>query len=127
MDVLPHRRLPVNDATMASLVIVTLVIVTSGAGYLVGAWKGRLSSSELRDAVRMVLESLGCSALFFTVNVVTWVVVLAVARALTGWFVSAYLFGAATVGILSLLQGLLFRAWWESPPSSNVRRRSRST
>ncbi len=96
---------------MISIVVLLMVGLTSLAAYHFGTRVLKLPASQLRPAGRRVLEGLGLAMLFFTANVATWLVAILATRALTGWFVSAYVFNDVTIGILSLLQGLMF-LWW---------------
>lgn len=112
---------------MISIVIVLLVGLTSLTGYLFGARKLNLPASRLLAAGGRVLEALGLAVIFFASNLAGWMIAVLAIRALTGWFVSAYLFNGVTFGILSLLQGLMFQWWRESSTPSSVRPRSRST
>jgi hypothetical protein len=96
---------------MISIVIVFMVGLTSLAAYRLGTRVLELPASRLRAAGRRVLEGLGLVLIFFTANVAIWLGAILATRALTGWFVSAYLFNDVTVGILSLLQGLMFLLW----------------
>ena len=107
---------------MLSIALVSLVAVTSLAAYAIGIGALKLPASHLRHAAPRTLETVGFAAVFFAVNVLGWVIGVLGARAIFGWFVSMYLFSGVTIGMLSLLQGVMFQRWWES--SSGVRRSS---
>src|SRR5215471_2933299 len=106
---------------MVALAIVLSVGVSTVAAYLLGARTLQLRGSQLWPAGRRVLESVGVAGVFFALNLSGWMIVVLGTRALTGWFISAYLFNGVTIGILSLLQGLTFHCWWESSRSGLLR------
>src|SRR5262245_50143842 len=99
---------------MISIVVVLLVASTSLVAYLFGGRRLGLRAKHLRAAGPRVLEGLGVAVIFFAANLAIAIVGVLATRALTGWFVSAYLFNDVTIGILSLVQGLTFHWWWES-------------
>ena len=110
---------------MIAIVTVLLVGLTSLTAYLFGARRLSLSASHLRAARRRVLEGVGLAVIFFAANLAGWIVAVLATRALTGWFVSVYLFNNVSIGVLSLVQGLMFQSWWESAAADPRRARPR--
>ena len=103
---------------MMAIITVFLVGMTSLTAYLFGARRLNLHASRLRAAGRRVLEGVGLAVIFFAANLSGWIAAILATRALTGWFVSVYLFNDLSIGVLSLLQGLMFQWWWRGRCSS---------
>src|SRR5262249_60289490 len=74
-------------------------------------------------AVGKMLESIGMVLIFLTVNLTASVLIVLVARGLTGTFFSAYAADDAVWLGLSLIQGLAFQAWRGSAAESSEPRR----
>jgi hypothetical protein len=93
--------------------LLTLVLLTSVAAYLVGTRRCGLARPELGNAVRALLETIGLGAVFMAVNLGLAVVVIVMIRAgSTTRFVSVYVIDDIALAGVSLLQGFLFRCWW---------------
>ena len=90
-----------------------MVFLTSAVAFTLGARWFRLSRSSLGTAGLKTLETVGAGTIFFGVNLVAGMMIIAAADALTGWFVSHYILGDVSLLGLSLLQGMVF-AWWYS-------------
>src|SRR5262245_50386452 len=102
---------------MISIVVALPIALTSLVAYLLGSRRLGLRAQHLRAAGCRVLEGLGVAGMFFAANLAIAIVGVFATRALTGWFVSAYLFSDVTTGVLSLVQGLTFHWCWESMDS----------
>jgi hypothetical protein len=101
---------------VASLGLIALVLVlTSGAAVAIGAKWWDLDPAALWPAGLKTLEVVGMSAIFFAANLVTGMILIAAARATTGWFVSHYILSDVTLLGLSLVQGVVF-VWWQRGP-----------
>ena len=98
---------------MRDVAFVVLVGLTSGAAYLLGARRLGLSRAGLGTAARATLEAIGLGVLFLAANLGLAAVGVALARALTGAFVSVYTIDDLAIAAVSLLQGILFR-WWRA-------------
>jgi hypothetical protein len=96
---------------MQDLFILALAAVTSWAAYLVGRRRLRLTPGGLRSAAIRLLECVGLAVLFLLANHALGIAAIVAARAVTGGFVSLYLIDDASLGVLSVLQALVF-AWW---------------
>ena len=90
-----------------------MVFLTSAVAFTLGARWFRLSRSSLGTAGLKTLETVGAGTIFFGVNLVAGMMIIAAADALTGSFVSRYILGDVSLLGLSLLQGMVF-AWWSS-------------
>jgi hypothetical protein len=90
---------------------VVIVALTSLAAWLVRARGPGLSRSRLGAAARATLETVGLAVLFLAANLTLAALVIALARAVTGRFVSVYGIDDLAFGAVSLLQGIAFR-WW---------------
>lgn len=98
---------------MRELAFVVLVGSTSLVAYLLGRRRLRLSRPGLAAASRATLEAVGLATLFFGANIVLAALAVALARAVTRGFVSAYAINELTLAAASLLQGFLVRWWWD--------------
>ncbi len=98
---------------MLSIALVALVAVTSVVAFAIGVRWLKLPATQLRQAAPRTLEAVGFAAVFFAVNTAGWVIAVLGVRAMLDWFVSMYLFSGVTVGMLSLVQGMMFQRWWE--------------
>jgi len=107
---------------MEELLVPVLVGFTSLAAYMIGTRALGLSSGGIGQAVGKMLEALGTALVFVIVNLVTGIIGVLAARAVTGEFVSLYLAADPTLLPLSLLQGLTFQ-WWRELSPQGVRGR----
>jgi len=103
------------DMDPQELLLPSLVVVTSLGAYLVGRWLLRLPRARLRRAAARALEALGLLMLFGVVNVGLGIAFVLAYRGITGEFLSFYLLNDAVLGILSLVQALIFQWWWARP------------
>jgi len=71
----------------------------------------RLPADKLGKALGKMLECVGTSLVFLTVNLAVAVTMVLVVRGLTRTFVSVYMSDDAALVGLSILQGLTFQ-WW---------------
>ena len=100
------------DMDPQELLLPSLVVATSLGAYLVGTWLLRLPRGGLRRAAARALETLGLLMLFGAVNVGLGIAFVLAYRGITGQFLSFYLLNDAVLGILSLVQALIFQWWW---------------
>jgi len=100
------------DMDPQELLLPSLVVATSLGAYLVGAWLLRLPRAGLRRAVARALEALGLLMLFGALNLGLGIAFVLAYRGITGDFLSFYLLNDAVLGILSLVQALIFQWWW---------------
>jgi hypothetical protein len=100
---------------MGHLFLLLLVSMTSIAAYLFGRHRLGLERRRLGVAVLSVLELIGLSLLFFTVNVGLGLASILAARELTSAFVSVYTLNDVSLVGLSVLQGLVFGFWRARP------------
>lgn len=98
---------------MVALTLVVVVAVTSAAGYAAGRRWLHLEPSRLRAAGAACLECIGLGVLCLLANLALGAAVILAVRAATGRFVSLYVLKDALFAVLSLLQGLVLRWWWE--------------
>lgn len=97
---------------LENVVLPVLVAVTSLAAVLIGRrWLG-LAPRRLRLAALRAVETVGLVAAFGAANVGLGVAVILAYRELTGEFLSFYVLNDAVLGLLSLLQALVFQWWW---------------
>lgn len=101
---------------LETLVVPALVLVTSGGAWLVGTrWLGLPRAGLLTAGARM-LEAIGLLMLFLALNLGLGGLAILAWRGLSGRFVSLYLLNDATLGVLSLVQALIFHWWWQAGP-----------
>lgn len=98
---------------MEAVVIVSLVMLTSAAGFLVGRNLLGLSGPDLGRAIRQMLECCGVSFMFGLANLIIGVVVIVVFREITGTFVSLYFVNDIALILASVLQGIVFFCWYD--------------
>jgi hypothetical protein len=96
--------------TPDDVVLGVLVITSVGAGAL-GAWYLRLPARQLGRAAGLLLEILGLTGVFLVVNVAVGIAVILGLRHVIGRVASLHTINDVTLGIVSLLQALLFHAW----------------
>jgi hypothetical protein len=110
---------------MEATFIAALAGLTSIGAYYFGARVLRLSSVGLAAAIGKMLESVGIVLIFLAVNLSVAVLIVLIARTLTGFFVSAYVTDDAVWLGLSLIQGLAFQWWRQSAEEPSPVRPSR--
>ena len=110
---------------MEATFIAALAGLTSIGAYYFGARVLRLSSVSLAAAIGKMLESVGIVLIFLAVNLTVAVLIVLIARSVTGLFVSAYVMDDAVWLGLSLIQGLAFQWWRESAAEPSPVRPSR--
>jgi len=98
---------------METLYLLMLVALTSLAAVLVGRRVLGLDPRRLRAASRRAIETLGAALLFWAANVLLGVTLAVVVRTLGLGFVSVYVNTDFSLGILALMQALLFESWRE--------------
>jgi hypothetical protein len=94
------------------LLLPSLVVATSLGAYLLGTRLLRLPRAGLRRAAARALEAVGLLMVFGMVNVALGIAFVLAYRGITGEFLSFYLLNDAVLGILSLVQALIFQWWW---------------
>lgn len=104
---------------MEAIFIAALAGLTSIGAYYIGARALGLSNAGLGAAVGKMLESVGMGLIFLAINLMTSVLLVLAARALTGTFVSAYASDDAVWLGVSLIQGVAFQSWRGSAPPSH--------
>jgi hypothetical protein len=97
---------------LEQIVLPALVAATSLGAYLIGTRGLGLPPGGLRRAGARALETIGLLIVFAAANLGLGVAVILAWRGLTGEFLSLYLLNDAVLGILSLLQALIFQWWW---------------
>ncbi len=99
---------------MEALLILALVGGTSLGGYLVARRWLRLRPSALYGACSRALECVGLALVFLAANLAVGGLLVLGYRGLTGRFLTIYAINDLTVALLSVLQAILLRWWWES-------------
>jgi hypothetical protein len=97
---------------LEQIVLPALVAATSLAAFLIGTRRLGLPRGGLRRASARALEAIGLIFVFAAANLGLGVAVILGWRALTGEFLSLYLLNDAALGLLSLVQALVFQWWW---------------
>ena len=95
--------------------VLVLVGLTSAAACVAGTRGLGLSWRALGAALARMFEAIGLGVVFFAINLLVAAAAILTARTLGPRFVSLYLADDVTVIALSVLQGLVFQAWRESP------------
>src|SRR5262249_31936518 len=92
LALLPDRRLHLarGERLMEATFIAALAGLTSIGAFYFGARVLRLSSMGLAAAIGKMLESIGIVLIFLAVNLIVAVLIVLIARSLTGFFISAY-------------------------------------
>ncbi len=97
---------------MESFYLIALVVLTSGLAWLLGRGAPfRLARAALPRAFRAALEGLGAALVFWAVNVALGAVLALAIRGIGLGFVSLYVNTDLSLGVLSLVQALVFEAW----------------
>lgn len=99
---------------LQDILIPCIVLTTTLIACLAGRATSQPAHTSLRTAIAGVLECIGAFALFFALNVILGTTLVFAARAAGLQFVSAYALKDSTLLILSALQGLFFRFYWQS-------------
>jgi hypothetical protein len=94
------------------IVLPALVAATSLGAFLIGIKRLGLPRGGLRRAGARTLEAMGLMLVFAAANLGLGVAVILGWRALTGEFLSLYLLNDAVLGLLSLVQAVIFQWWW---------------
>ena len=94
------------------LFVVVLVMLTSGAAYLLGTRKLALGRDSFQIAVSQMLECIGAFAAFLAINLAVGVVIIFLIRSITPRFVALYILDDVTLIIFSVCQGIVFQLWW---------------
>jgi hypothetical protein len=87
--------------------------LTSLGGYLLATRRHGLSPAGLRAAIAATLEAIGLGILFLLGNLTVILIPLLGGRALGGGFVSIYWADYVSIAMVSLLQGVVLRWWWD--------------
>ncbi len=99
-----------------AILLLAVVGLTSFGAYGLGArWLG-LAPAGLRRAWTKALDCMGLVIVFLLANLVTGVALLFGLRVITGRFFSFYLLNDATLGVLSVVQALVFQWWSDRRP-----------
>lgn len=88
-----------------------MVGLTTVAAYLVGTHTLRLERRKLGPASAEALELVGLAIVFLAANLVAGICLILGARALSGRFLSVYWVNDSTLGLLSILQAVVFQCW----------------
>ena len=88
-----------------------LVILSSAGAYRLA--KRRLALRPIGDAVQMLIDCMGVCVLFLAFNIVAGALTILLVRSLTPIFVSLYTLDNIVLPVLSVVQGLIFRFWWQ--------------
>ena len=85
--------------------------LTTVAAYLLGTHTLKLERGNLRPAGLEALELIGLAIMFLVANLAVGTCFILGARALSGRFLSVYWVNDSTLGLLSLLQAVVFHCW----------------
>jgi len=88
-----------------------VVGLTTVAAYLLGTHTLKLERSKLGSAGVEALELVGLAIVFLLANVAAGTCLILGARALSGRFLSVYWVNDSTLGLLSILQAVVFHCW----------------
>jgi hypothetical protein len=97
---------------MADFVLLAVTAVTALGAYLVGARRLGLPAAGLATAILRTLECVGLSLLFLLANLLIGVILVLALRFFTGRFVSMYVLNDVAIGVLAVLEAVIFRWWW---------------
>jgi multisubunit Na+/H+ antiporter MnhB subunit len=100
------------DMDPQELLLPGVVVATSVAALLIVRRMLRLRPSVLGRALARTLETLGLLMLFAVLNMALGVTFVLAWRGISGEFLSFYLLNDAVLGILSLVEALIFQWWW---------------
>jgi hypothetical protein len=96
-----------------TIFIFLLVIFTSSIAYHANKRKPSEETTTMRAAVGAFFEWVGTLFLFFAANLGVGVVVVLLMRAVTGQFLSLYLFENVYLLLLSVAQAFVFHYLWK--------------
>ena len=88
-----------------------MVGLTTVAAYLLGTHTLKLERGKLGPAGVEALELIGLSIVFLIANLAAGICLILGARALSGRFLSVYWINDSTLGLLSILQAVMFHCW----------------
>lgn len=112
MDILLDHRIRMSGvATVAGLLILLLIGITTAAAYVVGVRSLGLRRACLRAALGKSLECIGVALIFLVVNTALGFIVVLTLRALAPTFVSLYVVTDLSLAVLSGVQAIAFQAW----------------
>ncbi|HKZ04799.1 MAG TPA: hypothetical protein VJU81_04945 [Methylomirabilota bacterium] len=95
------------------IVLPALVLMTSLGAVVLGTWRLGLAPRRLGGAALRAVETIGLLVAFGVANVALGIAGVLAYRGLTGEFMSFYVLNDAILGLLSLLQALVFQ-WWRA-------------
>lgn len=98
---------------MDAVFLLALVAATSAAAVHAGRRRHPDSRDALRAAVRLAVEWVGITVVFFLANLALGALLTLAIRAATPLFVSLYLSSDVSLLILSALQALVYQRWRE--------------
>src|SRR5436190_18070547 len=94
--------------------VLGIAAFTTAPAYLFGKRALRFSASAFRRALRQFIECVGAFVVFLSVNLAVGVALIFAIRSFTPRFISPYvLVEDLTLVILSAVQAVLFRLWWQ--------------
>ncbi len=94
------------------VVLPALVAITSLGALLVGIRRLGLAPAGLQQAGVRALETMGLLLVFTGLNLALGIAGILAWRGITGEFVSLYVLNDAVLGLLSLVQAVIFHWWW---------------
>jgi hypothetical protein len=98
---------------LENIVLPVLVLTTSLGAVLIGARRLGLAPRRLSGAAMRAVETIGLLVAFGVANLAVGIAGVLAYRGLTGEFLSFYVLNDAILGVLSLLQALIFQ-WWRA-------------
>lgn len=101
---------------LEQILLPALVAITSLGALVFGTRRLGLRPGSLRRAGGRALETVGLLIVFTTLNLAFGVAGILAWRGMTGEFVSLYVLNDAVLGLMSLLQALIFHWWWLGRP-----------
>ena len=97
---------------LEQILLPALVALTSLGALVFGAQRLGLRPAGLRQAGVRALEAIGLLIVFTVLNLALGVAGILAWRGITGEFVSLYVLNDAVLGLMSLLQAVIFHWWW---------------
>jgi len=88
-----------------------VVGLTTVAAYLLGTHTLKLERGKLAPAGVEALELIGLAIVFLIANLAAGTCLILGARALSGRFLSVYWINDSTLGLLSIVQAVVFHCW----------------
>ena len=89
----------------------TLVALSSAGAYRLA--RPRFALRPIADAVQMLVDCMGVCVLFLAFNIFAGGLTILLIRSLTPISVSLYTLDNIVLPVLSVVQGLIFRFWWQ--------------